>query len=217
MMLRDDPTAFREMVYEGLRVLEAAEKQTSPTSTERNLPRLAQALRPNHPDLNVALPSRAASVDPQATPPATPQLSNVSPSEAQLAAYSGFEKAANAELEKTVGTAINRALHQALPNIAATDRNSSVAARFPGLSYEDSASPGAGTDDATPLQARLSQAIREDVERALQNDRQLGEQVAQILAGQRPRAAARSRRRQACSRRMDPSHHCRASQPHVPQ
>lgn len=38
---------------------------------------------------------------------------------------------------------------------------------------------------AAPLQARLTAAIRQDIEKALQGDRQLGEQVAQILSGKR--------------------------------
>lgn len=42
-----------------------------------------------------------------------------------------------------------------------------------------------GAQHAGPLQARLSQAIRQDVETALKGDRQLGEQVAQILSGRR--------------------------------
>jgi len=46
-------------------------------------------------------------------------------------------------------------------------------------------SSGVGAQHAAPLQARLSAAIRQDVEAALKVDRQLGEQVAQILAGRR--------------------------------
>jgi hypothetical protein len=42
-----------------------------------------------------------------------------------------------------------------------------------------------GAQHAAPLQARLSQAIRQDVEAALKGDRQLGEQVAQILSSRR--------------------------------
>jgi hypothetical protein len=181
MMLREDPTAFREMVFEGLRALEAAEQGTPASTTATNVPRLAQALRANQPnvpranqpDVNVAPPLRAASPDQQAA--------NAPANEAHLAAYSAFERAANSELERTVGTAIDRALHQALPNIEAADRSgnaANVGARF-------SASPGSAEAHSGSLQARLSQAIREDVERALQSDRQLGEQVAQILSSRR--------------------------------
>jgi hypothetical protein len=198
MMLREDPAAFREMVYEGLRVLEAAEKQTSASANATNIPRLAQALRLNQPEVNVEPPFRAASLDPQSTPQspgsqpaapspnvlvgaqhAAPQSGNTPASEAHLAAYTTFEKAANSELEKSVGGAIARALQQALPNIAAAERSS------PGGTPHSSSSPA-------PLQARLSQAIREDVERALQGDRQLGTQVAQILASRRLDDATRA-------------------------
>ncbi len=42
-----------------------------------------------------------------------------------------------------------------------------------------------GAQHAAPLQARLTAAIRQDIEKALQDDRQLGEQVAQILGARR--------------------------------
>jgi hypothetical protein len=160
MMLREDPAAFREMVFEGLRALEAA---------------------------NVAAPVRAASAAANPQVPAqdagaafrTPVESGVqraelkpgavSPAqEAQLAAYGFFEKAANEELERSVGSAIDRALQQALPN----------------LSKEEGAT-GAGARESVPLRSRLGATIRDDVEKALQGDRQLGEQIAQILSARR--------------------------------
>lgn len=201
MMLREDPAAFREMVLAGLRALEAAEPQTSASANATNLPRLAQALRANQPGVDVAPAFRAAAVEPQATPQnaglhpaaapnaavasqhAVPQPSSTPANTAHLAAYTAFEKAANSELEKSVGGAIDRALQQALPNIAAAERPSSAGTRH---------SFSAAMDQPAPLQARLSQAIREDVERALQGDRQLGEQVAQILASRRLDDAARA-------------------------
>jgi len=165
MMLREDPAAFREMVYEGLRVLEAAQGSGSRS--------IADAFGRTSPTQSIAAqatisPAAQLARATQTGPPAMPPE--------HLAAYSAFEKTANAELEKSVGGAIDRALHQALPNIDAADRSSSVVAQH-----------------AAPLQARLSQAIREDVERALQNDRQLGEQVAQILASRRLDDAARAK------------------------
>src|SRR5260370_12143928 len=46
--------------------------------------------------------------------------------------------------------------------------------------------PGqAGAQRAAPLHEKLASSIRVDVEKALQGDRQLGEQVAQILASRR--------------------------------
>src|SRR4029077_20364366 len=88
--------------------------------------------------------------------------------EAQLSAYVSFEKAANEELERSIGGVITRTIEQALPNA--------------GRGSQD-ASSRAG--QAQPLQTRLSAAIRQDVETALKGDRQLGEQIAQILAARR--------------------------------
>jgi len=198
MMLREDPAAFREMVYEGLRALEAAGQQRS-SSSATDLPRLAQAFRPNR-EVNVA-PAFRTSADAETTTqtaalnPAArassstvgaqhvaPQPGGTSASETQLNAYSAFEKSANAELEKSVGGAIDRALHQALPNMDAADRSASARGQHTFDAH----------GKAAPLQARLSQVIREDVERALQGDRQLGEQVAQILSGRRLDDATRA-------------------------
>ena len=83
-------------------------------------------------------------------------------------AYVNFEKATNADLEKSVGGAIARAMEQALPNLRSLDR-----------AGRDGAAQG------TPLQERLGAAVREDVETALKSDAQLGEQVAKILGARR--------------------------------
>jgi hypothetical protein len=85
-----------------------------------------------------------------------------------MAAYAAFEKGANEDLERSVGAAIERTLAQALPNASRVSNSS-----------------GVGAQHAAPLQARLSAAIRQDVEAALKGDRQLSEQVAQILSGRR--------------------------------
>ena len=159
-MLSENPAAFREMVFSGLRALEQAGASSAP---------VAQPLL-TVPTVNSAAPSTAAALNTQEAHARVP-----APTE-HLAAYTEFEKAANADLEKSVGGAIDRALHQALPN---------AGARSLGLSRGGSASPGEGVRDAAPLQARLSQAIREDVEQALRSDRQLGDQVAQLLAVRR--------------------------------
>jgi len=104
------------------------------------------------------------------------QAGDASANEAHVAAYAAFERAANEDLERTVGGAIDRTLAQALP------------------SFEQHSAPGqAGSQlypersrgNAAPVQQRLAQAVRQDVEKALQGDRQLGEQVAQILAARR--------------------------------
>jgi hypothetical protein len=88
--------------------------------------------------------------------------------QAHAAAYAAFERAANDDLERTVGGAIERTLTQALP------------------SFELHNAPGqAGAQRAAPLRERLAASVRVDVEKALQGDRQLGEQVAQILSSRR--------------------------------
>lgn len=182
-MLREDPVAFREMVFEGLRALEQA----------GGPPPVAAVFRPRGLDANGAPASSAAAnasvVGATLGSPAgerattasgrassaptglgnhqTPQPGAVE-HQAHLAAYAEFERAANADLEKSVGGAIDRALQQALPNLERAGEH--VSGQAP---------------HAVPLQTRLRQAIREDVERALQSDRQLGEQVAQILAARR--------------------------------
>jgi hypothetical protein len=79
--------------------------------------------------------------------------------QAQIAAYAAFERAANEDLERSVGNAIEGTLEQALP--------------------------AAGRADTAGLKTRIAAAIRQDVEKSLQGDRQLGEQVAQILSGKR--------------------------------
>ena len=85
-----------------------------------------------------------------------------------MAAYAAFERAANEDLERSVGGAIERMLAQALPSI------------------EQHSTPGQpGAQRAVPIRERLAASVRADVEKALQGDRQLGEQVAQVLAARR--------------------------------
>src|SRR5712664_921054 len=148
-MLREDPGAFREMVFAGLRALEESGAQTesnveprfSPTSANREI--------------------GAAQAQVQTETRATEHS-------AHFAAYASVEKTANEELERSVGGAIERTLAKALPNATRMTETS-----------------GVGPQHAAPLQARLSQAIRQEVEAALKGDRQLGEQVAQVLSGRR--------------------------------
>jgi len=154
-MLCEDPTAFREMVFAGLRALEDLGEGTGENT-------VAQALRPE---------SVSSSVSAAPTDRKSLTLEGVSYSDqhaAGLAAYASFEKATNDDLERSVGATIERTLHQALPNASRVSNAS-----------------GAGAQHAAPLQARLSAAIRQDVEAALKGDRQLSEQVAQILSSRR--------------------------------
>ena len=133
-MLHEDPAAFREMVFAGLRALESSAQSsvTAPVGARHAVP---------------ALPE---------------------PEQAQLAAYSAFEKSANEDLERSVGTAIQRSLDQALPSLGKRDDAAPVGARH-----------------AVPLHARLQQAVRDDVESALKSDTQLGEQLARVLSARR--------------------------------
>lgn len=208
-MLREDPAAFREMVFAGLHALEAAGQQGS------NAP-VGNATAGNAP---VAPPFRAASsADPVTSSPtprtepspdqaaahgghvAHPAQHQLSPppqahaphsahgdaqqqalpaheaqraqetqrqQEARVAAYAAFERAANEDLERHIGGAIERSLQQALPNASRSE-------------------------DGAGLKQRLAAAVRQDVEKALQGDRALGEQVARILSGQRLDNTARA-------------------------
>jgi len=90
--------------------------------------------------------------------------------ESQIAAYAAFEKAANEELEKSVGGAIERTIERALPvaqPLLAVRGSGETQARVPAL------------------HDRLSAAVRQDIEAALKGDRQLSEQIAQILSARR--------------------------------
>jgi hypothetical protein len=144
------------MVSAGLRALEEAGAAGTPATA--HTPRLAKVFATEQRDV-------------------TPQVrAEASGNEAHTAAYVTFERAANEELERTVGDTISRALSRALPGL---EQN-----HAPGQSVAES-SLAVAQDRATPLQEKLASSIRGDVEKALQSDRQLGEQVAQILSGRR--------------------------------
>jgi len=162
-MMREDPAAFREMVFEGLRALEAAGHAPRTRSVADALSRSGNTSS----SVGATLASPAANGAVASTGGASPAPTTQA-HEARLAAYAAFERAANEDLERSVGSAIERTLTQALPSLG---NAASVS--------------GVGAQHAAPLQARLVAAIRQDIERALQGDRQLGEQVAQILAGKR--------------------------------
>ena len=93
--------------------------------------------------------------------------------------YKEFERTANAELERSVGGAIGRALDEALPNL-----------KWAGNSMSGEGSGREG--QAPPLQERLQASVKEEVEAALRSDSALGEQVARILSGKRFDEAART-------------------------
>ena len=182
-MLRENPAAFREMVFAGLRALEESGQATGqnvvaqagiyPDRVGRpeGVSSIAAPAAANRKNLTPAGVSHGEQQSASGAYPRSAAASSQSQAgehEARLAAYASFEKAANEDLERSVGGTIERTLLQALPS----------ASRMSNAS-------GAGAQHAAPLQARLSAAIRQDVEAALKGDRQLGEQVAQILSGRR--------------------------------
>jgi hypothetical protein len=146
-MLREDPAAFREMVFAGLRALQDS-------AQDSNLaPRLLAQSEPGAASLQVPAPDSHAQ-------------------QAQLAAYTAFEKSANEELERQVSGSIQRALEHAFP-VAQT-----ILSVRPGV--EDPAQAR-----LPALRARLASAVREDVEASLKSDQQLAEQLGRILAARR--------------------------------
>lgn len=152
-LLHEDPAAFREMVFAGLRALEKAnvEPGFSPASRAR---------------------SQAGEDAPQERGATHAQGSDA----AVVAQYAAFEKAANEELEREVGGAIERTLEQALPNIT----------RDAPLKRGATQGSGANARD------RLASAMRQEIDAALRGDRQLGEQVAQLLAARNFNDATRA-------------------------
>jgi hypothetical protein len=167
-MLREDPVAFREMVEAGIRVLQEATGSRSHST--KSLASTVSGAGPDSSDVATTTPVVVAqhAVPLQGTrTSATPAAGTVY-NDAQVAAYAAFERTANEDLERSVGGAIERTLAQALP------------------SFEQHDTPGqAGVQRAAPLRERLAASVRTEVEKALQGDRQLGEQVAQILSSRR--------------------------------
>jgi hypothetical protein len=165
-MLREDPAAFREMVEAGIQVL-----QQAAGSQSRGTKSLASAVSEASGNGSPAGNDASAAVAQHAVPRHENQVAASTAStrdHAHVAAYASFERAANEDLERSVGGAIERTLVQALP------------------SFEQHNTPGqAGAQRAAPLRERLAASVRTEVEKALQGDRQLGEQVAQILASRR--------------------------------
>jgi hypothetical protein len=198
-MMAQDPAAFREIVEAGVRLLNVARDARPVTREEGNgsepwfesgaanvevlrdakdaSPRMTRATKLEvgqldggvKPPLQVEAKSAQALRDSRQAGVPVPQE--------VVRAYGEFERSANGELEKSVGGAIARAMEQALPNLR-TMRARPSQLRASGA-------------DAAPLQERLAGAVREEVEAALKSDRQLGEQVARILAGKRFDAGAR--------------------------
>ena len=170
-MLREDPAAFREMVFEGLRALELADRNAGSgrTSSDSRLARVfggADGAAGQGTAASPAITSATSGTSAgQASTGAAGQHGNAEDG-ARITAYASFEKSANEELERSVGGAIERTLEQAMPNTGRTDNGS--------------------------LRSRLVGAVRQDVEKALQGDRQLGERVTQLLSGKRLNSETRA-------------------------
>ena len=164
-----DPAAFREMVEAGVRILgRASSGQRSVASAE------GKAVSQDATTLPGSLRSVAGAQEKAGHSGRDDSLgSNANGNMQHVQAYREFERATNAELEKSVGGAIGRAMEAALPNLRRTK----------GVG---------GEGQAPPLQERLSGAVREEVEAALKSDASLGEQVARILSGRRLDEAARA-------------------------
>src|SRR5579863_906429 len=191
-MLREDPAAFREMVFAGLRALEAAGSSSPVAAAFRPPSDSAAVVQPADGHLKVA----ATSTQPETSPiPVGARHAVPVDAAAQnphLVEYRAFEKSANEELERSVGGAINRALEQALPvaqpilavrgeartGTSASNTNQTAQTGFISHNSRDGAEKSA-------LQERLGGAIRADVEAALKGDPQLGEQIAQLLSARR--------------------------------
>jgi len=164
-LMEQDPGAFREMVAAGMRLLEERGKGSDQRPATGDQEVKSRSLRPE--GLSYSARDDNSQLTRESAGGRVAQRNEVIAPEV-AAAYVGFEKATNADLEKSVGGAIARAMEQALPNLRSLDR-----------AGRDAASQG------TPLQERLGAAVREDVEAALKSDAQLGEQVAKILGARR--------------------------------
>ncbi|HUN62704.1 MAG TPA: hypothetical protein VMU53_11975 [Candidatus Sulfotelmatobacter sp.] len=159
-LMQQDPAAFREMVQAGLALLRPGAQETPALSKVQQAPDGANS---STVESRTSPSSLATSHSPLPTE-VTPEV---------VRAYGEFEKAANADLEKSVGGAIARVIEDALPNL-----------RWSGARE--------GAHGAAPLRDRLGNAVREEVDAALRSDRALGEQVARVLAGRRFDAETRA-------------------------
>lgn len=178
-MLREDPAAFREMVETGIKVLQVA--ADTQNHGAKSLASAVSGARNDTSSGSTGASSVVAQPRPDqsrvnATPIQGNQPNAASHNDAHVAAYAAFERAANEDLERSVGNAIERTLTQALPSFEQHNTPGQAGAQR---------SFAATQGRAAPLRDRLAASVRVDVEKALQGDRQLGEQVAQILASRR--------------------------------
>ena len=177
-----DPAAFREMVEAGARLLEKAGTGNKVASSEwrvasensRSLDSGLQKAQTSTRDDKQEHEQGAQSAMDSSAPAEGKGAQARMPVPQEVAErYREFERATNAELEKSVGGAIGRAMEAALPNL----RN---------------ASGSGGNGQTAHLPERLRTAVREEVEAALRSDAFLGEQVARVLSGRRLDESARA-------------------------
>jgi len=175
-----EPAAFREMVEAGARLLERAGKGEKVTSGEwrvasENSSSLDSGLQRGQSsprdDKQGHGQGARSSTDSGSRADGKGAQARVPVPQEVVSRYREFERATNAELEKSVGGAIGRAMEAALPNLRQAH---------------------AGREGQAPLlQSRLATAVKEEVETALRSDASLGEQVARVLSGRRLDEAAR--------------------------
>ncbi|HET7107828.1 MAG TPA: hypothetical protein VFI38_13540 [Candidatus Acidoferrum sp.] len=167
-LFAQNPAAFREMVEAGVRILGAGGGRSSEEGrASQDATTLPGSLHSVTGSPNTGAQEKAGHSGRHDRSSSNP---NENPQNVQT--YREFERATNAELEKSVGGAIGRAMEAALPNLRQANTG--------------------GEGQAPPLQTRLAHAVREEVETALRSDASLGEQVARVLSGRRLDEAARA-------------------------
>src|SRR2546427_10580071 len=123
-MLRENPAAFREMVFAGLRALEEPGAQTGSNAGSRFSATSAAESTAAQTVVSAAQTQDGLKSPPDASAQAQADK-RATDNEARLATYASFEKAANEDLERSIGGAIERALNQALPNVGRITQDAS--------------------------------------------------------------------------------------------
>src|SRR5579885_1415421 len=181
-----EPGAVREMVEAGIRLLERSGRSGKVTSGEWRVTsgreeqsvnaEIQRTQRSEDQQIQVA---GAKSEHGEAAQAGASFEAHSKPVPQVVSAYREFERAANAELERSVGGAISRAMEAALPNLRRVG------------SFTNGEDSG-GKGQAAQLQDRLQAAVKEEVEAGLRSDAALGEQVARVLSGKRFDPATRA-------------------------
>lgn len=176
MMMREDPAAFREMVFEGLRALEAAQQPGNGRSVASAV---GATLGSPTAHGNAAQPAAQANHG-------GPQNGD-SAQQAQLAAYAAFEKAANEDLERSVGSAIERTLAQALPAAGGED-SAALKGRIAAAIRQDVEKALQGDRQLGEQVSQILSGRRLDDETRATVVRQIGERAQQLVPGATKRA-----------------------------